>query len=299
MPAALLAGERVFYAHGPTTRNLTNLARNIPLAWRLLGRLRPKVIVTTGAGIAVPFAWLARIRGAKVVYVESLTRIDGPSLSYRLIRPFTSRVYVQWPEMASIVRGARYAGNLLQAVMILVTTGTNAPAFDRLLRAVEHIDNGESLVVQHGPSKLRPPGARCVDYLAFDQFVELVREARVVITHAGVGLDPDHVDERKAANRRPPRSRALESMSTITSWSSPRRLSEIGVVTLVEDPDELAGALHAEETVHPDTSGDQARRARPRPCRVPPYNCQRTMTYRGRQSGVRGIRTGSRSLGHQ
>ncbi len=71
--------------------------------------------------------------------------------------------------------------------MILVTTGTNAPAFDRLLRAVEHFDNGESLVVQHGPSKLRPPGATCVDYLAFDQFVELVREARVVITHAGVG----------------------------------------------------------------------------------------------------------------
>ncbi len=111
---ALLAGERVFYAYGPTDRNLTNLARNIPLAWRLLGRLRPKVIVTTGAGIAVPFAWVAWMRGAKVVYVESLTRIDGPSLSYRLIRPFTSRVYVQWPEMASIVRGARYAGNLLQ-----------------------------------------------------------------------------------------------------------------------------------------------------------------------------------------
>ena len=56
---ALLAGERVFYAYGPTNRNLTNLARNIPLAWRLVGRLRPKVIVTTGAGIAVPFAWVA------------------------------------------------------------------------------------------------------------------------------------------------------------------------------------------------------------------------------------------------
>ena len=49
--------------------------------------MRPAVIVTTGAGVAVPFAWIGRLLGARVVYVESLTRIEAPSLSYRLIRP--------------------------------------------------------------------------------------------------------------------------------------------------------------------------------------------------------------------
>ena len=38
----------------------------------------PAVIVTTGAGVAVPFAWIGRLFGARVVYVESLTRIDAP-----------------------------------------------------------------------------------------------------------------------------------------------------------------------------------------------------------------------------
>jgi UDP-N-acetylglucosamine:LPS N-acetylglucosamine transferase len=109
---SLLRDERVFYAYGPTNRNVKNLLRNLPLAWRLIGRLRPGVVVTTGAGVAVPFAWLGRLRGARVVYVESFTRIDEPSLSCRLIRPVADRVYVQWPELAKRLHGSRYLGSI-------------------------------------------------------------------------------------------------------------------------------------------------------------------------------------------
>jgi UDP-N-acetylglucosamine:LPS N-acetylglucosamine transferase len=110
---SLLAGESVFFAYGPTTRNLVNLCRNIVFAYRLLRRLRPKAIVTAGAGIAVPFAWLARFFGTKVVYVESVTRIESPSMTYRLIAPFTDRVYVQWPQLAQKVPRSRYVGRVV------------------------------------------------------------------------------------------------------------------------------------------------------------------------------------------
>jgi UDP-N-acetylglucosamine:LPS N-acetylglucosamine transferase len=110
---SLLATEEVVFAHGPTTRNVANLLRNLALAWSLIGRLRPAVVLTTGAGIAVPFAWIGRLRGAKVVYVESLTRIDEPSLSCRLIRPVAARTYVQWPELARRLENARYLGSVL------------------------------------------------------------------------------------------------------------------------------------------------------------------------------------------
>lgn len=109
---SLLAAELVYAAYGPTNRNVKNFLRNLPLAWRLIRLVRPKVIVTTGAGVAVPFAWMGRLTGARVVYVESFTRIDGPSLSCRLIKPVADRVYVQWPELAAAVRGSRYRGNL-------------------------------------------------------------------------------------------------------------------------------------------------------------------------------------------
>lgn len=109
---SLLREERVFFAHLPTTRNLPNFFRNLRLAVRLTRRFRPRVVLTTGAGTAVPFAWAARLRGARVVYVESVTRIHEPSLSCRLIRPIADRVYVQWPELAQAMRRARYVGTV-------------------------------------------------------------------------------------------------------------------------------------------------------------------------------------------
>ena len=112
---SLLAHERVHFAHGPTNRSIKNLLRNLLVAWRVVRDVRPRVVVTTGAGVAVPFAWVARLRGAKVVYVESLARIEGPSLTYRLIAPVATRRYVQWPELAKALPRSRFAGNVFSA----------------------------------------------------------------------------------------------------------------------------------------------------------------------------------------
>jgi UDP-N-acetylglucosamine:LPS N-acetylglucosamine transferase len=109
---ALLRGERVFFAHGPTNRSIRNLLLNLVLAWRLLSRLRPSVIVTTGAGVGVPFVWIGRLRGATTIYIESFTRIEGPSLSCRLVLPVADRVFVQWPELERLLPGARFAGTV-------------------------------------------------------------------------------------------------------------------------------------------------------------------------------------------
>ena len=109
---ALLGGEEVVHAHWPTNRNVPNLLRNLVLALRLVPRLRPRVLLTTGAGVAVPFGWVARLFGARVVFVESLTRIDSPSLSRRLLGPVVSRTYVQWPELQQAVPEARFCGTV-------------------------------------------------------------------------------------------------------------------------------------------------------------------------------------------
>jgi len=71
--------------------------------------------------------------------------------------------------------------------MIFLTVGTNHARFDRLLAAFDDWDGHEELVVQHGPSTVRPAHARCSDFLSFEENVELIEAARVVVTHAGVG----------------------------------------------------------------------------------------------------------------
>ena len=109
---SLLDSERVYFARGPTERNAVNFLRNLVIAWRVVGELRPAVVVSTGAAIAVPFAWVGRLRGTRVVYVESLTRIDSPSLTGRLVMPVADRIYVQWPQLVAQLRRARFAGSI-------------------------------------------------------------------------------------------------------------------------------------------------------------------------------------------
>jgi beta-1,4-N-acetylglucosaminyltransferase len=109
---SLLRGERVYYGFGPAARSGVNFVRNLRLARRMIAELKPKLIVSTGAAICVPFVWIARIRGIKIFYIESVARIDSPSLTCRLVRPFANRVYVQWPELARHVRGSVYVGSV-------------------------------------------------------------------------------------------------------------------------------------------------------------------------------------------
>lgn len=109
---SLLAEERVVFAHGPTNRSLKNMLRNFVVAWRTIRAVRPKVVLTTGAGVAVPFAWIARLHGARIVFVESISRIEDLSLSCRLLAPVSDRIYVQWPELVGTSPRLRYAGQV-------------------------------------------------------------------------------------------------------------------------------------------------------------------------------------------
>lgn len=93
-----LEGEDVTWAYHPTTRNVVNLVRNSWLAVRVLRRVRPDVVVSTGAGLAVPFFVLARLVGARTVYLEVFDRVTTRTMTGRLCRPFCDLFCVQWPE---------------------------------------------------------------------------------------------------------------------------------------------------------------------------------------------------------
>ncbi|MEA5473896.1 UDP-N-acetylglucosamine--LPS N-acetylglucosamine transferase [Synechococcus sp. CCY9201] len=94
-----LDGEQVSWAYSPTNRNLPNLLRNALLAWTVLRQQRPDLILSTGAGVAVPFLILGKLLGHQTVFVESITRIETLSLSARLVLPFLDVLYVHWPQL--------------------------------------------------------------------------------------------------------------------------------------------------------------------------------------------------------
>ena len=115
MPDArsLLAGEETYAAHHPTTRNVPNLLRNLLLAWRLLRRRRPDLVVSTGAGVAFPFFLAARALGIRTVYLEVYDRIDLPTLTGRLCYPLTDLFLMQWEGQRRFYPRAHFVGTVL------------------------------------------------------------------------------------------------------------------------------------------------------------------------------------------
>jgi UDP-N-acetylglucosamine transferase subunit ALG13 len=141
--------------------------------------------------------------------------------------------------------------------VILVTVGTNEARFDRLLRAVEDLGGNEALFVQHGPSPVRPPDAECVDFVPFDVLVEKMKEARAVITHAGVGS----IMVALSLGRRPvvmPRLKRFGEAVDDHQLALGRRLDELGLVVLVEDPSALRAAVDASEVGRAFETADSA-----------------------------------------
>jgi len=103
---SLLAGESVYWCHHPTNRNARNLVRNTRLAFSVLRRERPALIISSGAAVAVPFFWFGRLGGARTAFIEVIDRIDSGTLTGRLVRPVSTVVLLQWEEQrASYPRG--------------------------------------------------------------------------------------------------------------------------------------------------------------------------------------------------
>ncbi len=110
----LLAEEpEVHWAAHPTVRTVPNLLRNLVLAAKLLRARRPDLILTTGAGVAAPFFWLARPLGIPTIFVESITRTEDLSLTARLVKPFATKLLVQWPELVERHRGLEHHGSIV------------------------------------------------------------------------------------------------------------------------------------------------------------------------------------------
>jgi len=101
--------------------DIPNIVRHNPLSW-IIGAVmsgyialieRPDVIISTGAGIVVFFCVFAKLLGAKLIFIESMARIERPTLTARMLYPFADLFFVQWPDLLKFFPKAKYMGRLL------------------------------------------------------------------------------------------------------------------------------------------------------------------------------------------
>lgn len=109
---SILENEIFYPCYYPTNRNLKNLIKNTILAFKILRKESPDIIVSSGAAVAVPFFYLGKIFGAKTVYIEVFDRIDAPTMTGKLVYPVTDRFIVQWEEMKKVYPKAINLGGI-------------------------------------------------------------------------------------------------------------------------------------------------------------------------------------------
>ncbi|GLJ60724.1 glycosyl transferase [Microbacterium barkeri] len=158
-------------------------------------------VISTGAAIAFFSLPLARLRGARVTYIESLARSTGPSLTGRMMQRVPGiQLRTQYPSWA----GGKweYSGTILDSFRaepnerkssggrkVFVTLGTIRPyRFDRAVDAVLSLLRPEDDVVwQLGETRRDDLPGHVATEMPGDEMKRRMREADVIVTHSGVG----------------------------------------------------------------------------------------------------------------
>lgn len=73
-------------------------------------KLRPQVIITTGAHTAGPMCCIGKIFGSKIIYIESFANIHTKTVTGRLVYHFADLFIVQWESMLKLYPKAVYGG---------------------------------------------------------------------------------------------------------------------------------------------------------------------------------------------
>ena len=95
---SILMKEKKYWCYFPTNRNIKNLIKNTFLAVKILFKERPDLIISSGAAPAIPFFYLGKLIGAKVVYIEVYDRIDKATITGKIVYPISDLFVLQWNE---------------------------------------------------------------------------------------------------------------------------------------------------------------------------------------------------------
>jgi UDP-N-acetylglucosamine--N-acetylmuramyl-(pentapeptide) pyrophosphoryl-undecaprenol N-acetylglucosamine transferase len=199
---SMLRGRRVLFVPYVKPRDVGAAAKAYAIIRGALRKERFEGAVSTGAGLAVAALHAARFAGTKTLYIESVSRVLGPSLSGRILagtRMTEMRTqHPHWsggrwgvhPSVLETFYTAERPNSLDEKPRLFVTLGTiEGYRFDALverLLAIGAVD--DDTVWQVGSSYVGPELPGTVHrMMPHDSFMTAVHDADAVVTHAGVG----------------------------------------------------------------------------------------------------------------
>jgi UDP-N-acetylglucosamine--N-acetylmuramyl-(pentapeptide) pyrophosphoryl-undecaprenol N-acetylglucosamine transferase len=199
---SLLEGEEVDWVPYVGGRDLMGVTKNLPHARRIFRRRKPEMVLSTGSAVAVAYIAYGRAKGLPCHYVESAARIDGPSLSGKIMTKVPGvNLYTQYKAWAdkrwqhrgsvfdSFVGEERPDGRSEGLGKVVVTLGTSRGYdFSRLVkRLLEVLPEETEVLWQTGDTDVSRFGIEGHYAIPEADLCQAMEEADAVVAHAGVG----------------------------------------------------------------------------------------------------------------
>lgn len=86
---------------------------NVFKCLKIIIKFKPDTVISTGAHSGGIMCFIAKLLGSKVIYIESLAKTKGLSITGKNVYRFADKFYVQWEELAKKYEKAEYIGRLI------------------------------------------------------------------------------------------------------------------------------------------------------------------------------------------
>jgi UDP-N-acetylglucosamine--N-acetylmuramyl-(pentapeptide) pyrophosphoryl-undecaprenol N-acetylglucosamine transferase len=265
---SLLSDQDVEFVPYLGPRGYRSLMNNLPRAVRVLRRRRPTRVVSTGAGIALAYLPLARWVGASAHYIESASRVDGPSRTGELLQR-AKRVGLhtqhhqcaddRWTYVGSVFDGFEPADDQDTGIdRVVVALGTmEIYGFRRLVeRLVEVLPAHCDVIWQVGCTDVSDLDIEARETVPATELHAALAKADLVVAHAGTGtalsclevgqkplLVPrsarhgEHVDDHQHQTARYLAERGLATVAAVETLDRDSLMAAVaGRVRIVADP---------------------------------------------------------------
>ncbi len=198
---SLLEGMAVEWIPRVGSGEIRKAALGLPAALRLHRRVRPDLLVSTGALFSSPHLVAATLLGCTTWFIDSATRVKGPSRTGAFAARFTrAELFVQgdgwgdprWTRVPSVFDAFEVGptpvpvglGDLHTAT---VSLGTELWPFRRAVDAVLGLLGDLDITWQTGATEVVHDGGLLAQWQPATQLHRSFGASDVVITHAGVG----------------------------------------------------------------------------------------------------------------
>lgn len=182
-------------------RGISSVLRNMPGAVDFIEKYNIDSVISTGSAIALAYLPVCAMRGIPTHYIESATRVDGPSVTGKTLsrvpdikfyNQHKSWANEQWKFLGSVFDGFKaipleHKPASIKRAVVSVGTMEDYGFRDFFIRLKSFLSKADSVLWQTGSTDVSDLAISGREVVPAHELEHAMSEADVVIAHAGTG----------------------------------------------------------------------------------------------------------------